>query len=115
MEVAYLFVYGTLRSDSGHPMHRVLTADASLVGPATVGGDLHKVGDNLALVPNAGSAAVKGELYEIRRDALERLLHTLDEYEGIGDPSHDEYRRTVVTATLDDGRDVRTWAYVLNP
>ena len=94
-------------------MHDVLAADASLLGLATVRGDLHKVGEHLALVPKADSATVKGEIYEIRQDATERLLQTLDAYEGIGDPSHDEYRREDVIATLDGGREVRTWAYVL--
>ena len=115
MGIPYLFVYGTLRSDVGHPMHGVLTADAALLGRATVPGELYWLREFAALVPLDGSPTiVTGEVYEITGDAVEHLLTALDEYEGIADPAHDEYRRDVVTATLWDGRALRAWAYVLN-
>ena len=115
MDVRHLFVYGTLRSDVGHAMHSVLTADAALVGRATVAGELYWLREFAALVARDGATTtVTGEVYEIRADAVERLLTTLDQYEGISDPAHDEYRRDIVTATVSGGRTLRAWAYVLN-
>jgi gamma-glutamylcyclotransferase (GGCT)/AIG2-like uncharacterized protein YtfP len=116
MSTSVVFVYGTLRSDAGHEMHAVLTAHAVLLGPATVHGDLYALREFVALAPReAASSVVTGELYEIRSDAVDRLLRILDDYEGLSDPSqpHD-YRRDVVTAALTDGRTLRAWAYVLN-
>ena len=114
MKPSHLFVYGTLRSDSGHPMHEVLAAQASLLGVATVRGTLRPVREHVALIARDDAATiVTGEIYEIQPVAVERLLQSLDAYEGIGDPAFDEYRRELVTATLGDGRVVRAWAYVL--
>src|SRR5437016_5617695 len=114
MESPFLFVYGTLRSDGGHPMHAVLAAHASLLGTGTVRGDLHKVRKHAALVPrDESSTMVNGEIYEIRPLTAEHLWATLDAYEGIGDPAFDEYRRELVRVTLSDGRIVHAWAYVL--
>jgi gamma-glutamylcyclotransferase (GGCT)/AIG2-like uncharacterized protein YtfP len=114
MDVGHLFVYGTLRSDVGSHMHGALVEDATLVGPATVRGDLYAIGRYVALAPADTPNVVKGEIYEIRSAAAERVLTMLDEYEGISDPTHDDYRRDVVTATLSSGRTQRAWAYVLN-
>ena len=115
MESSFLFVYGTLRSDGGHPMHAVLIAHASLVGTGTVRGDLRKVREYTALVPrNESSTLVNGEVYEVRPATAEHLWTTLDVYEGIGDPASDEYRRELVEATLSDGRVVHAWSYILN-
>jgi len=113
--IRHLFVYGTLRSDVGHPMQGVLVNDATLLGVATVGGEMYALREFVALVALTGATAtVKGEVYEIRSDAVERLLTTLDEYEGLSDPAQDEYRRELVVATLTDGRELSAWAYVLN-
>jgi gamma-glutamylcyclotransferase (GGCT)/AIG2-like uncharacterized protein YtfP len=114
MDVQYLFVYGTLRSDVGHQMHGVLAAGARLLGAATVHGELYAIGRFVALGSADAAHLVKGEVYEVKEDAIDRLLAMLDEYEGISDPRQDDYRRDVVTATLGDGRAVRAWAYVLN-
>ena len=45
-----LFVYGTLRSDSGHAMHAVLVRGAQLVGRGEVDGALVDLGDYPGLV-----------------------------------------------------------------
>ena len=95
-------------------MHRVLADAADLIGKAAVRGELHPVGPHFALIPRDDSSAlVEGELYEIRPAAAQDLLKTLDAYEGIGDPANDQYRREVAIATLADGRECRTWVYVL--
>ena len=113
----YLFVYGTLREDAGHPMHHVLVRSASFVGRATVRGMLYSLGEYPGLVPNqVGPDFVKGEVYQIDDGVLERTLSFLDDYEGLGPdkPLPHEYCRELVAAKLDDGREVDAWAYVLN-
>lgn len=94
-----LFVYGTLRR--GEPAHGLLV-DARPFGVARTEPrfDLLDLGEYPGLV-RAGSTSVVGELYAVD----ERLLATLDEYEGVPEP----YVRELVS--LDDGR--RAIAYVL--
>jgi gamma-glutamylcyclotransferase (GGCT)/AIG2-like uncharacterized protein YtfP len=115
---AYLFVYGSLRQDAGHGMHHLLAAhDASLVGPATVRGELYTLGEYSGLVPRSDTTdRVRGELYELEAADVERALNALDDYEGLGDessPPH-EYRRELLPVEIGDGRQVKAWAYVLN-
>ena len=43
-EPAHIFVYGTLRSGSGHPMARRLTSQARLLGKGSVPGRLYDMG-----------------------------------------------------------------------
>jgi len=112
-----LFVYGTLREDAGHEMYHILARHASFVGEATVRGELYSLGEYPGFVPRQDKAdLVKGELYEISTDALEHTLSLLDDYEGLGqgDPLPHEYRRELVPVTLDDGRQLDAWAYVVN-
>ena len=113
----YLFVYGTLREDVGHDMFRIVAANASRFGNATVCGSLYSLGDYPALVPNAdASHVVKGELYRLHDATVQRTLDVLDEYEGLGPEEREPhaYRRELVSATLRDGRRYNAWAYVLN-
>lgn len=117
MENRYLFVYGTLREDAGHEMYHVLARHAVFVGAATVRGELYSLGDYPGLVPRYDTTdLIKGEVYEIRDDALEHTLSVLDDYEGLGpdNPLPHEYRRQLVHVTLDDGRHLEAWAYVVN-
>lgn len=98
-------------------MYHVLANEAVFVGPATVRGELYSLGDYPGLVPRSDATdLIKGEVYEIKNDALERTLQVLDDYEGLGpeDPLPHEYRRELVTVTLDDGRQLEAWAYVVN-
>jgi gamma-glutamylcyclotransferase (GGCT)/AIG2-like uncharacterized protein YtfP len=113
----YLFVYGTLREDMGHEMYHLLARDASFVGEATVAGTLYDLGRYPGLIPNGDAeGTVKGEVYRIHDGVLDHTLETLDEYEGIGpeDPMPHEYRREIVSTSLDDGRRLEAWAYILN-
>lgn len=117
MDNRYLFVYGTLREDAGHEMYNVLARHALLVDVATVRGELYSLGEYPGLVPRQDTTdLIKGELYEIRTDALEYTLSVLDDYEGLGpgDPLPHEYRRELVPVTLDDGRQLDAWAYVVS-
>ena len=117
MSSAYLFVYGTLRSDVGHVIHSALTKVATLVGPATSPGELYAVGEFSVLVPDANSPhRAIGEVYEFLPGKLESGLRILDSYEGITEQnaSTHDFRREVVTADLKDGRTLDAWGYVLN-
>ena len=112
---AYLFVYGTLRTDVGHPMHRVLIASAGLAGQATYRGRLYDLGRYPAAVPdNTGRWHILGELYRMREP--EPLLHALDEYEGCapGDPEPRQYRRELQPVLTQSGESVAAWMYLYN-
>lgn len=112
MTTDLLFVYGTLRSDSGHEMHAELARVADLVGQATFRGRLYKLRDYPGAVASDDPAdRVHGELYRLHDPA--RTIPTLDEYEGCG-PGFvsSEFERVEADITL-AGRDtVRAWIYV---
>ena len=100
-----LFVYGTLRDRSGHPMHEVLAKAATLQGPGQICGRLYRVDwyPGLVLGDEASGERVHGDLYAVHdRPAL----RVLDEYEG------GEYERREVSVTLPDGVTVIAFAYV---
>ena len=104
-----LFVYGTLRSDSGHPMHDVLAAGAVLVGRGVVEGDVVDLGEYPGLVlERAGTTA--GEVWELHD---ETLLDRLDAYEGIGPDAEvqEAYERVRIDVRLADGRTLDAWTY----
>lgn len=112
-----LFIYGTLRGGAGHEMYQVLAKNAIFVAEAIVAGELYSLGLYSGLVPRGDTVSlVKGELYQIRSEALESTFEVLDEYEGLGpqNPLPHQYRRELVSAVLSDGRQLQAWAYVLN-
>lgn len=102
MNVEHLFVYGTLRSGSGHPMHEVLAAAADKVGPATVAGRLYRIDWFPGLVLEEGIGRVHGDLWRVREPTVFR---TLDDYEG------EEYERRTVEVAAADER-IAAFAYV---
>jgi gamma-glutamylcyclotransferase (GGCT)/AIG2-like uncharacterized protein YtfP len=80
-EPRHLFVYGTLKQDSHHPMSRVLRRHARRVGPGVFRGQLYRVG----WYPGAKDSPrltdrVFGELYVLEHPAP--CLEALDAYEG---------------------------------
>jgi gamma-glutamylcyclotransferase (GGCT)/AIG2-like uncharacterized protein YtfP len=52
----HLFVYGTLRSEARHPMHRVLKRYGEFVGVGRVRGKLYDLGKFPGAVPADGSS-----------------------------------------------------------
>lgn len=116
-DCSLIFVYGTLREDPSHEVSHLLARNASLVGEASVRGRLFDLGSypGMALSDTPGES-VRGELYEIKRNRLQAVLHLLDEYEGCGPPSPPphEYRREVVEVRIHTGATVKAWVYVLN-
>jgi gamma-glutamylcyclotransferase (GGCT)/AIG2-like uncharacterized protein YtfP len=100
LEITTLFVYGTLRGDPSLARH------AAFLGEAVVNGTLYAFGRYTGIVVPS-ERRVGGELYEVVPEEWPRLIERFDEYEG------DEYRRTIVDASLPSGGSVRAWVYVL--
>jgi gamma-glutamylcyclotransferase (GGCT)/AIG2-like uncharacterized protein YtfP len=111
-----LFVYGTLRSDPSHEMFHILARHAKFLGEARVAGRLFDLGEYPGMVLQPNDNQVKGELYDVRPEHWDQVIHQLDQYEGCtdDDPEPHEYRREIVQAKLSNGRTVDAWAYVLN-
>ncbi|MFN3586495.1 MAG: gamma-glutamylcyclotransferase [Moraxellaceae bacterium] len=105
-----IFVYGSLRTGSGHAMAAWLAAHAVPEGAGRVQGRLYRVSWYPALVVAEGDAAswVQGELFRLPAPAL---LAELDAYEEVRGQPDDEYRRERVTVWR-DGRPAEAWAWV---
>jgi gamma-glutamylcyclotransferase (GGCT)/AIG2-like uncharacterized protein YtfP len=111
----FLFVYGTLARDAGHPQHRHLAAYADYVGEGYFHGRLFRVSHYPGAVASPHSAdKVFGELYSLR-DAR-ALFVLLDAYEGCGpaDPPPTEFVRQRVPVYLTDGTRSEAWTYLFN-
>jgi gamma-glutamylcyclotransferase (GGCT)/AIG2-like uncharacterized protein YtfP len=115
----HLFVYGTLRAESGHPMARRLRVGAKLLGRGSAPGALYDFGD----YPGALFAAdaryrVIGDVFKLGPNP--RLLADLDKYEGVV-PGEDEepartdglFERILVAIRLDKGDSIQAWTYAL--
>ena len=117
MQIPYLFVYGTLRSDSPKksPVKKALNLIAERWCKASVKGKLYEIDwyPGLVLSDNPHDA-VTGEIFRITDD--ESLFTRLDEYEGCfeGFPEPHEYRREKVSVVTEDGETVAAWAYLYN-
>jgi gamma-glutamylcyclotransferase (GGCT)/AIG2-like uncharacterized protein YtfP len=110
----HLFVFGTLLSGYDHPMSRMLSRRAELLGEARCMGQLYLVRHYPGMVPSTDDAdQVFGELY-LLRDA--ELLRELDDYEGCSEkyPQPHEYVRARVAVTTTDGATVQAWTYLYN-
>src|SRR5262245_61422628 len=108
----YLFVYGTLRQGSAHPMARFLAARARLLGMGTAAGRLHDLGDYPGMTEGrAGGERVRGEVHELADP--QTALAELDRYEGCGegDPRPWLFERALADVALDGGGQVRAWCY----
>jgi len=106
---ALLFVYGTLRRGTGHPMAKRLARESEWLGPASVAGALYRVDDYPAFVPGGG--VVAGDL--VRLIDPDTAFIWLDAYEGCAPsdaPPH-EYRRVRVSLI---GAGFKAQTYVWN-
>lgn len=91
-----LFVYGTLRD--GEKNHHMLEG-AEFLGNKVLPGFVRTEGAGPAIIPGDKDDHVKGELYQVGPEALEKI----DEYEG------DEYPREI--AFLEDESEVNVYVY----
>jgi gamma-glutamylcyclotransferase (GGCT)/AIG2-like uncharacterized protein YtfP len=102
---AYLFVYGTLRSQMNDPLHRLLEQQAVLIGIGTFRGKLFDLGRYPGVVPSRTSTdRVIGEVYQL--STSQAALRILDQYEG------HRFRRERVSISLDNGKTVACWIYL---
>ena len=110
-----LFVFGTLLSGYDHPMSRLLSQQADLVGAARCRGRLYLVKHYPGMVASDDPAEqVFGELYRMREP--EELLRSLDRYEACGEGSAEptEFVRRLCAVTLEDETASEAWSYFFN-
>jgi gamma-glutamylcyclotransferase (GGCT)/AIG2-like uncharacterized protein YtfP len=107
----FLFVYGTLRRRSRHPMARRLEASARHVGAATIAGRLYDLGRFPGLKgPRSPDDWVQGDVYDLGENA-KPTLREMDAYENAESPPTTPYERELAAALLDDGRTLMVWVY----
>lgn len=95
--MAFLFVYGTLRKDTSHPMSEWVNKHARYVGIGKVKGLLYQISWYPAFVKSNNSQYfVVGDLYEIDEKNIRHFFTKLDEYEG------DEYDRLLIEVETDN-------------
>jgi gamma-glutamylcyclotransferase (GGCT)/AIG2-like uncharacterized protein YtfP len=105
-ESNHLFVYGTLRFESEHPMARRLRARAKHIGKGSVAGSLYDLGTYPAAVFDAGEKRrIVGDVFKLLPGS--NVLAEMDVYESIAP----QYRRTVLQVKLANGGAVDAWAY----
>ena len=110
MTAAFLFVYGTLRSDHAGPVADRLRREGMLIGPATTAGALYRIRDYPGLVPG-GNAKVVGDLYAL--GDRQSTLAWLDDYEECSPafPRPWEYRRALIPVAGPRAQ-VDAWTYI---
>jgi gamma-glutamylcyclotransferase (GGCT)/AIG2-like uncharacterized protein YtfP len=105
-----LFVYGTLRQQSPHPMARYLSEHARFLGLARVAGRLYDLGPYPGLLPPLSADDwVHGDLFQL--DDVASTLAALDRYEGDATPLPCLFQREQATVTLTDGETATAWVY----
>jgi gamma-glutamylcyclotransferase (GGCT)/AIG2-like uncharacterized protein YtfP len=105
-----LFVYGTLRYDSPHPLACYLASAATFLGRASVAGRLYDLGPYPGMTA-ATSERVWGHLFEMTD--REATLQRLDAYEGcpLGEPIPAHFQRHLMQAVDEQGHAHTAWVY----
>lgn len=107
VESGHLFVYGTLREDTGHPASRLLRRGARVLGSAVMTGCLYDLGSHPGAVRSPDPEhRIHGLCYRIEPGREELLLAELDRYEG------PDFRRETVSVTLANAESVAAWVYL---
>ncbi len=105
-----LFVYGTLRRVSPHPMARFLAERARFIGEATVAGRLYDLGHYPGMLEaDAAADLVMGDVYELS-DGVQ-TMEELDRYEMVESPLPSFFERGEATVMLRDGTNVTANVY----
>jgi gamma-glutamylcyclotransferase (GGCT)/AIG2-like uncharacterized protein YtfP len=116
IEILPLFVYGSLRSGFQHPAYAYISRYFSLMGTATVRGELYDMGEYPAAIPSGEEKLITGELYAIQKaEEFSWAIGQLDDYEGInGEPDEPQlYRRDKTTVFL-NRQPIEAWIYWFN-
>lgn len=109
-----LFVYGTLRRGSRHPLARYLAENAEWLGFADFRGVLYDIGSYPGAVPSGDPAhRLRGEVYRLKDPAT--ILPLLDRYEEFGEefPEPNEFIRSLQSVRF-KGRALTAWIYLYN-
>jgi gamma-glutamylcyclotransferase (GGCT)/AIG2-like uncharacterized protein YtfP len=106
----HLFVYGSLRSESPHPLARKLASQARLIGRGGAQGTLYDLGRYSGAMFGARGTVI-GEVFELPGN--DRLLNDLDAYERIAEEGA-MFARVEVEANLDTGSKLKAFAYALS-
>lgn len=115
MHSELIFVYGTLRKETGTAMHYVLARDCEYLSEAYIQGKLYEVNGYPGFIESDSQKdQVTGELYKLVDQ--HSVLAKLDEYEECSEqfPKPHEYVRKKLPVTLVNGRTVSAWVYVFN-
>lgn len=107
----HLFVYGTLKRRSKHPMARRLAQSARWVGAARLAGRLYNLGHFPGMKQfQHAEDWVHGDVYDLGAGAEPTLIE-MDTYENAESPPPAPYVRELATATLEDGSALEVWVY----
>lgn len=109
-----LFVYGTLRRRSRHPLARLLAENAEWLGFAYFCGLLFDIGSYPGAVLSGDPAhRVRGEVYQLKDPAT--ILPLLDRYEEFGEefPEPNEFIRSRQPVRFKGGA-LKAWIYLYN-
>src|SRR5262245_27215490 len=106
----HLFVYGTLRRISPHPMARFLANRARYVGTGRVAGRLYNLGRYPGMTEAAAAdEQVTGDIYELTDG--EETMRELDRYENAESPLPAFFERGSASVTLADVGEVEALVY----
>jgi gamma-glutamylcyclotransferase (GGCT)/AIG2-like uncharacterized protein YtfP len=107
----YLFVYGTLRRRSRHPMARRLAELAHYIGPAKIAGRLYDLGRYPGLQePRGPHDWVQGDVYDLGEHAAQ-TMQEMDAYENAESPQPAFFDRQLAQVVIHDGRELSVWVY----
>jgi len=112
MRAMHLFVYGSLRTESQHPLAVKLRTQGRLLGKGSAPGILYDLGRYpAAMFGTEHDSRVIGEIFEMPRDG--RLLRELDYFEGTEEPAS-PLSRIEIDVLFEEGSSFRLETYSLS-
>jgi gamma-glutamylcyclotransferase (GGCT)/AIG2-like uncharacterized protein YtfP len=111
-----LFVYGSLRSGFNHPAYNYISNHFTLAGSAKVKGKLYDLGAYPAAIPTDEGYFIVGELYNLKEEEeFAWAIAQIDDYEGVNPEPGEEalYIRKMTSVYIDD-QTTNAWIYWYN-